>query len=58
MMAGIDAELNDPADVVRAALDGLAADRTEVLADDATVRLKAALSADTGVHYQNTAGAR
>jgi NAD(P)-dependent dehydrogenase (short-subunit alcohol dehydrogenase family) len=58
MMAGIDAELNDPADVVRAALDGLAADRTEVLADDATVRLKAALSADTGVHYQHTAGAR
>ncbi|GAB2521782.1 SDR family oxidoreductase [Nocardiopsis aegyptia] len=58
MMAGIDADLNDPADVVRAALDGLADDRPEVLADDTTVQLKAALSADAGVPFQNPARAR
>lgn len=40
MMAGWDIPKNDPADVVRAGLDGLAADRQEVLADDAAVQAK------------------
>ncbi|WP_328324355.1 SDR family oxidoreductase [Kribbella sp. NBC_00382] len=44
MMAGWDIPKNDPADVVRQALDGLEADQTEVLADDDTRRAKALLA--------------
>lgn len=51
MMAGWDIPKNDPLDVVRAALDGIEADRLEVLADDETRETKAALSKDPGVVY-------
>ncbi len=51
MMAGWDVEKNDPADVVRAALDGIEAGKMEVLADDNSIQLKAALSADPSVLY-------
>ena len=44
MMAGWDVEKNDPADVVRAALDGIEAGKLEVLADEDTAMTKAALS--------------
>jgi NAD(P)-dependent dehydrogenase (short-subunit alcohol dehydrogenase family) len=44
MMAGWDIPKNDPADVVRQALDGLEADQTEVLADEDTRQAKAALA--------------
>ncbi|GAA1369117.1 SDR family oxidoreductase [Catellatospora chokoriensis] len=47
MMAGLDVAKNDPADVVRAALDGIEAGRPEVLVDDASVQAKAALTADS-----------
>ena len=57
MTAGWDMEKNDPADVVRAALDGIEAGQLEVLADDASVQLKAALSADPSVLYPHTAPA-
>ncbi|WP_406490350.1 hypothetical protein [Streptomyces phaeochromogenes] len=49
MMAGWDVEKNDPADVVRAALDGIEAGKMEILADNSCVQLKAALSADPSV---------
>ncbi|WP_181957592.1 Rossmann-fold NAD(P)-binding domain-containing protein [Streptomyces paludis] len=42
-------EKNDPADVVRAALDGIEAGKVEILADNNSVQLKAALSADPSV---------
>lgn len=51
MMAGWDIEKNDPADVVRAALDGVEAGALEVLVDDESVQAKADLSADPGVVY-------
>ena len=44
MMAGYDGPLNDPADVVRTALDGLEAGAIEVIADEDTAITKAALS--------------
>jgi NAD(P)-dependent dehydrogenase (short-subunit alcohol dehydrogenase family) len=55
MTAGLDMPKNDPADVVRAALDGVAADRIEVLADQGVVDLKAALAADPTLLYPRTA---
>jgi NAD(P)-dependent dehydrogenase (short-subunit alcohol dehydrogenase family) len=51
MMAGLDVPKNDPADVARAALDGIEAGALEVLADAASVHAKAALSADPSVAY-------
>lgn len=48
MMAGIDVPKNDPADVVRVALDGVAAGELEILADQASVDLKATLSQSRG----------
>lgn len=57
MMAGHEGDLSDPADIVRTALDGLEARKLEVLADDVTVGLKAALSADPGVLYPTAVGA-
>ncbi len=51
MMAGWDVEKNDPADVVRAALDGIEAGKMEILADNNSFQLKAALSADPSVLY-------
>ncbi|RZS89976.1 short-subunit dehydrogenase [Motilibacter rhizosphaerae] len=55
MMAGWDIPKNDPADVARAALDGIAADALEVLVDDASVRAKAAASADLRSVYPTAA---
>lgn len=55
MMAGWDIPKNDPADVVRAALDGIEAGSLEVLADDDTVATKASLSADPSVVYPQLA---
>ena len=46
MMAGHDVPKNDPADVVRAALDGIEAGRLEVVADAESAAAKAALSAE------------
>jgi NAD(P)-dependent dehydrogenase (short-subunit alcohol dehydrogenase family) len=54
MMAAFDVPKNDPADVVRAALDGLQGDRLEVLADEASAGVKAALAADPSVLYPHT----
>lgn len=45
MTAGIDAPMNDPADIVRSAYDGLAADEYEVLADQLSVDVKQGLAA-------------
>ena len=44
MMAGWDIPKNDPAEVVRAALDGIEADALEVIADEDTAITKAELS--------------
>lgn len=55
MMAGFDLEKNDPADVVRAALDGLETDKVEVIADDDSAAVKAGLSADPSVLYPQIA---
>ncbi|MET8644617.1 SDR family oxidoreductase [Streptomyces sp. NPDC004675] len=51
MMSGWDIPKNDPADVVRQALDGLEAGALEVIADEDTRLAKAALSADPGETY-------
>ncbi|SDQ39813.1 SDR family oxidoreductase [Quadrisphaera sp. DSM 44207] len=51
MMAGWDVPKNDPADVVRAALDGIEADALEVLVDDASRQAKAALGLDPSAVY-------
>jgi NAD(P)-dependent dehydrogenase (short-subunit alcohol dehydrogenase family) len=51
MMAGWDIPKNDPADVVRLALDGIEADRLEIIADKDTADAKAALSSDPGTVY-------
>ena len=57
MMAGFDVDKSDPAAVVRAALDGVEAGKLEVLADDASARVKAALAADPSVLYPGTISA-
>ena len=54
MMAGFDVPKNDPADVVRAALDGIEANKLEVLADEASAGVKAALAADPSALYPHT----
>lgn len=51
MTASLDMPKNDPADVVRVALDGVEADLVEVLADQGVVDLKAALAADPRTLY-------
>ena len=51
MMAGFDLPKSDPADVVRTALDGVEADRWEVLVDDASAAVKAALAQDPRAFY-------
>lgn len=50
--AGIRSE-NDPADVVRAVLDGLERGDDEVLADETTRRVRAALSSPAGVLHRS-----
>lgn len=54
MMAGWDVPKNDPADVVRAALDGVESGALEVLVDDAAHQSKAALAAAPEVVYPHT----
>jgi hypothetical protein len=54
MMAGWDIPKNDPAAVVRAALDGLEAGALEVLGDQDSIDTKAALSADPAKVYALT----
>ena len=51
MMAGWDIPKNDPADVVRQALDGIEADALEIVADADTAQAKADLSPDPAVMY-------
>jgi NAD(P)-dependent dehydrogenase (short-subunit alcohol dehydrogenase family) len=51
MMAGWDIPKNDPADVVRQALDGIEAGQLEIVADEETARAKADLSADPALTY-------
>jgi NAD(P)-dependent dehydrogenase (short-subunit alcohol dehydrogenase family) len=51
MMAGWDIPKNDPADVVRQALDGIEAGQLEIIADQDTAEAKAALSADPSIGY-------
>lgn len=45
MTEGVQADMNDPSDVVRAVLDGLEANEDEVLADETTRRVRAGLAA-------------
>ncbi len=49
MGAGYDGPKVDPADVVAAALDGVEAGHVEVLADDFSAQIKAALAADPNI---------
>ncbi|SHH11448.1 SDR family oxidoreductase [Geodermatophilus nigrescens] len=51
MTAGIDAPKSAPADVVRAALDGVAAGAYEVLADDVSRRVQAGLAGGVAALY-------
>ncbi|MEV4813570.1 SDR family oxidoreductase [Micromonospora avicenniae] len=51
MMAGYDGDKGDPADVVRAALDGIEADKLEVIADEWSAHVKASLAADPSAFY-------
>jgi NAD(P)-dependent dehydrogenase (short-subunit alcohol dehydrogenase family) len=51
MMAGWDIPKNDPADVIRQALDGIEAGQLEIIADEETAQAKAALSADPALTY-------
>jgi NAD(P)-dependent dehydrogenase (short-subunit alcohol dehydrogenase family) len=55
MTKGIDAEMNDPADVVRSAYDGIEAGELEVLADDLSVRVKQGLAAPIVALYPQLA---
>ena len=55
MMAGFDMPKGDPADVVRAALDGVAADELEVLADDWSRYVKSSLAGDPRAFYEAAA---
>ena len=51
MMAGFDVPKNDPADVVRAALDGIEAGEIEIIADADSAATKAALGENPSVLY-------
>ncbi|HYQ65336.1 SDR family oxidoreductase [Actinophytocola sp.] len=57
MMAGYDVDKLAPADVVNAALDGLEAGQLEILVDDASRQVKAALAADPSALYPQTVAA-
>lgn len=56
MTRGVTEPKNDPADVVRAAYDGLEAGAHEVLADELSRQVKAALAAPVGALYPGLAG--
>jgi len=51
IMAGWDVPKNDPADVARAGLEGIEAGRLEVLVDEASAQVKAALAEDPSAFY-------
>ena len=51
MMAGYDVAKVDPADVVRAALDGIEAGKLEVLVDEWSADVKASLARDPFEFY-------
>lgn len=51
MTAGVTAEKNDPADVVRDSLDGLEAGEHEVLADELSANVKQGLAGPIGALY-------
>ncbi|GAB4080910.1 SDR family oxidoreductase [Modestobacter muralis] len=55
MMAGYTGPMSDPADVVRAALDGVQAGDYEVLVDDWSRHVKASLAADPREFYVQSA---
>lgn len=55
MMAGYDGPLLDPAEVVRAALDGLEAGQVEVLVDDWSRTAKEGVAQDPAVFYAQAA---
>jgi len=55
MTVGIEAEMNDPADVVRVAYDGIEAGAYEVLADDVTRHVKSTLSGSIEQQYPQLA---
>ena len=57
MMAGYQGPLLDPADVVRAALDGLEAGQVEVLVDDWSRAAKAGVAEDPAAFYARMAAA-
>jgi short-subunit dehydrogenase len=57
MTAGQDGAKNDPADVVRTTLDGIEAGRLEILADQTSARIKAAMAADPSVIYPQVTSA-
>ncbi|MEF2976012.1 SDR family oxidoreductase [Subtercola sp. YIM 133946] len=57
MTAGIDAPMNDPADVVAAAYDGLEAGELEVLADQLSIDVKQGLAAPIEGLYPQFANA-
>jgi NAD(P)-dependent dehydrogenase (short-subunit alcohol dehydrogenase family) len=57
MTAGLDAPKSDPRDVAERALDGIESDAFEVLADELTRQVKAALAQDIAVQYPALAGA-
>jgi NAD(P)-dependent dehydrogenase (short-subunit alcohol dehydrogenase family) len=56
MLAAIEAEKADPADIARTGLDGIEAGAMEVLADRNALELKAILNADPSVIYPELAG--
>lgn len=58
MTAGVTAEKNDPADVIRDAYDGLEAGQLEVLADDVSIQVKAGLAAPVEALYPQFAPSR
>jgi NAD(P)-dependent dehydrogenase (short-subunit alcohol dehydrogenase family) len=55
MLAAVEAEKADPADIARAGLDGVEAGAMEVLADRNALALKAILNADPSVLYPELA---
>ncbi|ABS03637.1 SDR family oxidoreductase [Kineococcus radiotolerans] len=52
MIKGYDLPKNDPADVARTVLDGVAASKIEVVADESTAMVKAALARDPAEFYR------
>ncbi|SQD97396.1 MULTISPECIES: SDR family oxidoreductase [unclassified Parafrankia] len=56
MGAGVEMDKNDPADVVRATLDGIEAGHAEVIADALSAQAKANLALDPAQVYQPTSG--